>query len=101
MSACAEPASPTNDRHPPSRRNPRRRCGRLLAPDGGGEGGTLQGLKAIRSELIDPTISAHNGRLVKTTSDGFLVEFSSVVDTALTPFRRNRARKFTTQQRKI
>jgi adenylate cyclase len=37
-------------------------------------------LKAIRAELIDPTIAAHNGRLVKTTGDGLLVEFSSVVD---------------------
>jgi class 3 adenylate cyclase len=44
------------------------------------EGGTLQALKAIRAELIDPTIAAHNGRLVKTTGDGLLVEFGSVVD---------------------
>src|SRR5262249_27746822 len=36
--------------------------------------------KAIRAELLDPTIAAHNGRLVKTTGDGLLVEFSSVVD---------------------
>jgi hypothetical protein len=34
----------------------------------------------IRAELFDPTIAAHNGRLVKTTGDGLLVEFSSVVD---------------------
>jgi len=40
----------------------------------------LQALKAIRAELIDPTIAGHNGRLVKTTGDGLLVEFSSVVD---------------------
>ena len=44
------------------------------------EGGTLQALKATRAELIDPTIAAHNGRLVKTTGDGLLVELSSVVD---------------------
>jgi class 3 adenylate cyclase len=50
---------------------------RLIGTD---EGGTLQGFKAIRAELIDPTFSKHNGRLVKTTGDGFLVEFSSVVD---------------------
>ena len=50
---------------------------RLIGVD---EGGTLQTLKAIRAELIDPTIAAHNGRLVKTTGDGLLVEFSSVVD---------------------
>jgi adenylate cyclase len=50
---------------------------RLIGAD---EAGTLQGLKAIRAELIDPTIVEYNGRLVKTTGDGFLVEFSSVVD---------------------
>jgi len=44
------------------------------------EGGTLQGFKEIRAELFDPKIAAHNGRLVKTTGDGFLAEFSSVVD---------------------
>jgi len=47
---------------------------------GANESGTLQALKAIRAELFDPTIAAHNGRLVKTTGDGLLVEFSSVVD---------------------
>jgi adenylate cyclase len=50
---------------------------RLMGED---EGGTLRQFKAIRAELIDPTISKHNGRLVKTTGDGLLVEFSSVVD---------------------
>ena len=49
-------------------------------PIGADEGGTLQALKAIRAELIDPTIAAHNGRLVKTTRDGLFVEFGSVVD---------------------
>src|SRR5262249_25727323 len=65
-----------------------RRLAAILAADvagysrliGADEGGTLQGLKAIRAELIDPTIAAHNGRLVKTTGDGLLVEFASVVD---------------------
>jgi adenylate cyclase len=50
---------------------------RLIGVD---EGGTIQAFKAIRDELFDPTIAAHNGRLVKTTGDGFLAEFSSVVD---------------------
>jgi len=50
---------------------------RLIGAD---ESGTLQALKAIRAELIDPTIASHNGRLVKTTGDGLLVEFASVVD---------------------
>jgi adenylate cyclase len=65
-----------------------RRLAAILAADvagysrliGADESGTLQALKAIRAELIDPTITAHNGRLVKTTGDGLLVEFSSVVD---------------------
>jgi TolB-like protein/class 3 adenylate cyclase/cytochrome c-type biogenesis protein CcmH/NrfG len=50
---------------------------RLIGKD---EGGTLRDLIAIRSDLIDPAIAAHNGRIVKTTGDGLLVEFSSVVD---------------------
>jgi adenylate cyclase len=65
-----------------------RRLAAILAADvagysrliGADEGGTLQALKTIRAELIDPTIAAHNGRLVKTTGDGLLVEFSSVVN---------------------
>ena len=65
-----------------------RRLAAILAADVAGysrligldEGGTLQAFKAIRAELFDPTIAEHNGRLVKTTGDGFLVEFSSVVD---------------------
>src|SRR6516162_9335463 len=65
-----------------------RRLAAILAADvagysrliGADEGGTLQALRVIRAELIDPTIVAHNGRLVKTTGDGLLVEFGSVVD---------------------
>ncbi len=41
---------------------------------------TLQALKAHRREVVDPAIAAHNGRIVKTTGDGMLVEFGSVVD---------------------
>jgi class 3 adenylate cyclase len=37
-------------------------------------------LRTIRAELIDPAIAEHNGRLVKTTGDGLLLEFSNVVD---------------------
>jgi adenylate cyclase len=44
------------------------------------EVGTLNALKAIRRELADPAIAAHHGRIVKTTGDGILVEFPSVVD---------------------
>ena len=46
------------------------------------EEGTLARLKAIRKALVDPTIAAHRGRIVKTTGDGMLVEFASVVDAA-------------------
>jgi adenylate cyclase len=41
---------------------------------------TLQALKAHRREVVDPAIAAHNGRIVKTTGDGMLAEFGSVVD---------------------
>src|SRR5208282_5332717 len=41
---------------------------------------TLARLRALRSDLIDPTIAVHHGRVVKRTGDGLLVEFRSVVD---------------------
>jgi TolB-like protein len=44
------------------------------------EEGTLARLKACRGELIDPEIAEHRGRVVKTTGDGILIEFPSVVD---------------------
>jgi adenylate cyclase len=47
---------------------------------GADEGGTLRKLRPIRDELVDPTLTKHHGRLVKTTGDGLLVEFGSVVD---------------------
>lgn len=47
---------------------------------GGDEIGTLRALKAHRRELVDPSIAAHHGRMVKTTGDGLLVEFASIVD---------------------
>jgi adenylate cyclase len=50
---------------------------RLMGAD---EEGTLAALKAIRRELGDPKIKEHRGRIVKTTGDGLLVEFASVVD---------------------
>ncbi len=65
-----------------------RRLTAILAADvagysrlmGGDEEGTLVQLKAHRSALVDPKITEHRGRIVKTTGDGVLVEFSSVVD---------------------
>ena len=50
---------------------------RLMGAD---EAGTLSRLNALRRELIDPTISAHSGRIVKLMGDGALVEFASAVD---------------------
>jgi TolB-like protein/Tfp pilus assembly protein PilF len=44
------------------------------------EEGTHERLKAHRSELIDPKIREHHGRIVKTTGDGMLAEFASVID---------------------
>ena len=50
---------------------------RLMGAD---EEGTLAALKTCRRELINPKIAEHRGRIVKTTGDGMLVEFASVVD---------------------
>jgi adenylate cyclase len=44
------------------------------------EEGTLKRLRKLRRELINPAVSLHRGRIVKTTGDGILIEFSSVVD---------------------
>jgi class 3 adenylate cyclase len=65
-----------------------RRLAAILAADvvgysrliGADEPGTLQRLKAIRTEAIDPAVETHNGRIVKTTGDGLLIEFGSTVD---------------------
>ena len=50
---------------------------RLMGADASG---TLAALKALRHDIIDPTIAAHAGRIVKLMGDGILVEFASVVD---------------------
>src|SRR5215208_5861331 len=47
---------------------------------GADEDRTLARLRALRSDLIDPTIAVHNGRVVKRTGDGSIIEFRSVVD---------------------
>jgi len=68
--------------------NTTRRLAAILAADivgysrliGADEEGTLLRLRSIRAEVIDPKIAEHHGRLVKTSGDGFLVEFGSVVD---------------------
>ncbi|MBR0801569.1 tetratricopeptide repeat protein [Bradyrhizobium jicamae] len=66
----------------------RRRLAAVLAADvvgysrlmGRDEEGTLARLKALRSTLVDPKIVERGGRIVKTTGDGMLVEFPSIVD---------------------
>jgi class 3 adenylate cyclase/pimeloyl-ACP methyl ester carboxylesterase len=65
-----------------------RRLAAILAADVAGysrlmghdEVATLRALKAHRRELVDPTIAKHHGRIVKTTGDGMLVEFASIVE---------------------
>src|SRR5215831_15778134 len=65
-----------------------RRLAAILAADiagysrlmGADEEGVLARLKAARKSLVDPTVAAHRGRIVKTTGDGMLVEFASAVD---------------------
>jgi adenylate cyclase len=50
---------------------------RLMGED---EAGTLARLRTHRRELIDPKVAEHKGRIVKTTGDGILIEFPSVVE---------------------
>jgi adenylate cyclase len=65
-----------------------RRLAAILAADvagysrlmGADEEGTLSALKSHRKELVDPLIAEHHGRIVKTTGDGLLIEFASIVD---------------------
>src|SRR5690348_8763235 len=68
--------------------NSTRRLAAILAADVAGysrrigtdEQGTLNRLRSIRTDIVDPKTNEHRGRLVKTTGDGLLVEFGSVVD---------------------
>jgi adenylate cyclase len=73
---------------PAGARRVERRLAAILAADVAGysrlveadEEGTLGRLKVLRAEVVDPKIAGHKGRFVKTTGDGMLVEFASVVD---------------------
>jgi adenylate cyclase len=75
-------------RKPLSGERVERRLAAILAADvvgysrlmGSDEAGTLARLKSHRRELIDPSIAEHKGRIVKTTGDGVLIEFPSVVE---------------------
>src|SRR3981189_2692376 len=87
-----EPAAGSRPRIKPMNTGERvraeRRLAAILAADivgysrliGADEEGTLLRLRSIRAEVIDRKIAEHDGRLVKTTGDGLLVEFGSVVD---------------------
>jgi adenylate cyclase len=65
-----------------------RRLAAILAADvagysrltGADEEGTITRLRILRKDVVDPAISTHHGHMVKTTGDGMLVEFASVVD---------------------
>ena len=65
-----------------------RRLAAILAADvvgysrliGSDEEGTVERLKAVRTELVDPSIAEHHGRIVHTAGDGLLVEFASILD---------------------
>ena len=65
-----------------------RRLSAILAADvvgysrmmGADEAGTLDALKAMRAEVVDPKVAEHQGRVVKLAGDGILVEFASVVN---------------------
>src|SRR5258707_12383687 len=73
---------------PVEREQVNRRMAAILAADvsgysrlmGADEEGTLARLKAHRRELVDSKIGEHHGRIVKTTGDGMLVDFATVVD---------------------
>ena len=70
---------------------------------GSDEERTLARLRALRSDLIDPTIAVHHGRVVKRTGDGILIEFRSVVDAKSFASRRLRpiqAKNRSTTQRR-
>lgn len=72
----------------PYEQKSQRRLAAIMAADVAGysglmsvdEEGTLLRLRRLRREVVAPTIQAHGGRLVKTTGDGFLIEFSSPVE---------------------
>ena len=71
-----------------SERRAERRLAAILAVDvadysrlmGKDEAGTLSALNALRTELIDPKIAEHKGRIFKATGDGLMAEFPSVVN---------------------
>jgi class 3 adenylate cyclase len=86
--ARRERSGASRDQEHRSLRMTTRRLAAILAADVVGfssmmernEEGTLARLKALQCDLFEPRVSAHHGRLVKTTGDGFLVEFASPLE---------------------
>src|SRR5271157_527660 len=76
----ARPDCPNNDRQPSSRRDPRRRCGGVFAADGGGRGRHARTPQSIAPRTRRPENRRAPRPRRKTTGDGMLVEFGSVVD---------------------
>src|SRR5689334_3412429 len=72
----------------PADQKVQRRLAAILAADvvgfsalmGVDEEGTVERIKSLRREVLEPMVADHQGRIVKTTGDGFLVEFSSSVE---------------------
>jgi adenylate cyclase len=69
-----------HERDPETRGDTGGRYCRIQPSVGADEDRTLARLRGLRSDLIDPAISVHHGRVVKRTGDGILIEFRSVVD---------------------
>ena len=81
INAAARGGSPSLCLHlMPRRHNGRRRGGIFAAHESADEEGTFERLKAHRRDLVDSKIAEHRGRIVKTTGDGMLAEFASIVD---------------------
>ena len=78
--ACARRGCRKNERDPQNRGDPGRGRGRLQPARRRGRGSHAVAARGLRSDLIDPAIDAHHGRIVKRTGDGILIEFRSVVD---------------------
>jgi adenylate cyclase len=88
-----------------------RRLAAILAADvagysrliGADEEGTLDRLRAIRTEIVDPLNTRYRGRIVKTTGDGLLVEFTSVVDAlrCASEWQRSVAERNTAEPREV
>ena len=71
-----------HERNPEDCGDPGLGCRRLQPARGADEDRTLSRLRGLRSDLIDPAIDAHHGRVVKRTGDGSIIEFRSVADHA-------------------